>query len=160
MIAVGETGERRSPSTKLHVFTLVSCVTLSSKAGHIQVTWWSLICYINADLHNPQSAQNSCDDIGGGQGELSRCSLLRVASLPHLATLQTLTALFLNTCLSVPQGLHMSKLQNALFIPAASPVTVLSVLQQGGLATPHLLLQMERGALKARPLDRGSQNFL
>lgn len=57
MIVVGEMGERRSPSTKLHVFALVSCVILFSKGGHIQVTWWSLICYINTDLHSPQSAR-------------------------------------------------------------------------------------------------------
>lgn len=24
---------------------------------HIEVTWWSLICYINTDLHSPQSAR-------------------------------------------------------------------------------------------------------
>lgn len=57
MIVVREIGERRSPSTKLHVFALVSCVTLFSEGGHIQVTWWSLICYINTDLHSPQSAR-------------------------------------------------------------------------------------------------------
>ncbi|KAK2895160.1 hypothetical protein Q8A73_014648 [Channa argus] len=160
MIVVEEMEERRSPSSKLHVFTLVSCVILFSKAGHIQVTWWSLICYINTDLHNPQSARinfvqlnacgdNSCDDIGVGQGELSRCSLLHVASRPHSATLQSLTA----PC-DLSKGLHMSKLQNAVVIPAASPIFIMSVLQQRGLAVPYLHIKMERGSLEGEASGR------
>lgn len=55
VVAEDQRGGVQEPSCMFLLGCLVSL--FSQRVGHIQVTWWSSICYINTDLHSPQSTR-------------------------------------------------------------------------------------------------------